>query len=255
MIVYPSDQAANNAANPQGTKVSLQNREENCAPIQGTAEVLAANFFCRFGIPRELRSDQGRNFESHLLRVSQRLGVSKTRTTPLHPQSDGMVERYIKTIEEHLRKFVASHQRDRDERLPLFLLAYRTSIHDTTGLNPASLVFGRELRLPCGLLVAALRRADHPSKESYRLQNDQENEKSALCLKVGASEKMNTQVQLTLKPLTIHQISRKRSPAPNNRATNARRLELTAEGTETESPLPVADCGPILRQGLWIQMD
>jgi hypothetical protein len=33
----------------------------------------------------------------------QHLGVSKTRTTPLHPQSDGMVERYIKTVEEHLR--------------------------------------------------------------------------------------------------------------------------------------------------------
>ncbi|PNF33868.1 hypothetical protein B7P43_G07231 [Cryptotermes secundus] len=32
------------------------------------AEVLVANFFCRFGIPRELHSDQGRNFESHLLK-------------------------------------------------------------------------------------------------------------------------------------------------------------------------------------------
>jgi transposase InsO family protein len=57
------------------------------------AEVLVTNFFCRFGIPRELHSDQGRNFESRLLQeVLQRLGVSKTRTTPLHPQSDGMVE-------------------------------------------------------------------------------------------------------------------------------------------------------------------
>jgi hypothetical protein len=63
-----------------------------------------------------------------------------------------MVERYIKTIEEHLRKVVTSHQRDWDERLHLFLLAYRASTHDTTGLTPASLVFGRELRLPCDLL-------------------------------------------------------------------------------------------------------
>jgi hypothetical protein len=92
------------------------------------AETLVTNFFCRFGVPRELHSDQGRNFESNLLQeVSQRLGVNKTRTTPLHPQSDGMVERYIKTIEEHLRKVVASHQRDWDERLHLFLLAYRAS--------------------------------------------------------------------------------------------------------------------------------
>jgi hypothetical protein len=63
-----------------------------------------------------------------------------------------MVERYIKTIEEHLRKVVTSHQRDWDEGLPLFLLAYRTSTHDATGLTPASLVFGQELRLPYNLL-------------------------------------------------------------------------------------------------------
>jgi transposase InsO family protein len=71
------------------------------------AVTLVTNFFCRFGIPRELHSDQSHNFESHLLKeVLQRLGVSKTRTTPLHLQSDGMVERYIKTIEEYLRKVV-----------------------------------------------------------------------------------------------------------------------------------------------------
>jgi hypothetical protein len=59
-----------------------------------------------------------------------------------------MAERYMKTVEEHLRKVVGSHQRDRDERLPLYLLAYRASTHDTTGLTPALLVFGRDLRLP-----------------------------------------------------------------------------------------------------------
>jgi transposase InsO family protein len=80
------------------------------------SEALVTNFFCRFGIPRELHSDQGRNFESHLLQeVLQCLRVSKTRIMPLHPQSDGMAERYIKMIEEHLRKVVASNQRDWDE--------------------------------------------------------------------------------------------------------------------------------------------
>jgi transposase InsO family protein len=81
------------------------------------AENLVTNFFGRFSIPRKLHSDQGRKFESRLQQeILQRLGVSKTRTTPLHPQSDGMVERYKKTVEEHVRKVVASHQRDLDER-------------------------------------------------------------------------------------------------------------------------------------------
>jgi hypothetical protein len=63
-----------------------------------------------------------------------------------------MVVHYINTIEEHMRKFVASHQIDWNEKLTLFLLAYWASIHDTTGLTTVSLVFGRELRLPCDLL-------------------------------------------------------------------------------------------------------
>jgi hypothetical protein len=63
--------------------------------------------------------------------------VSKTRTTPLHPQSDGMVERYIKTV-EHLWKVVASNQKDWDAMLLLFLLTYQASTHNTTGFTTAS---------------------------------------------------------------------------------------------------------------------
>jgi hypothetical protein len=50
--------------------------------------------FCRLGIPRELDCDQGRNFESRLMQeVLQILGVNKTSTILLHPQSDSVVER------------------------------------------------------------------------------------------------------------------------------------------------------------------
>jgi hypothetical protein len=120
------------------------------------AEALVTNFLCRFGVPRKLHSDQGRKFESRLIQVVlQRLGVSKTRTTPLHSQSAGIVERSIRTAEQHIRKVVASHQRDFDARLPILLHAYRSSTHDTTGLTPGSLAFGRELRVPCDLLFVA----------------------------------------------------------------------------------------------------
>ncbi|UYV70389.1 K02A2.6-like [Cordylochernes scorpioides] len=116
------------------------------------ARVLVDNLICRFGVPLELHSDQGRNFESEIFReLCQVLGIWKTRTTPLHPQSDGMVERFNKNMVEHLSKVVEQNQRDWDRRLPLFLMAYRAAIHETTGQTPAKVMFGRELRLPCDL--------------------------------------------------------------------------------------------------------
>jgi RNase H-like domain found in reverse transcriptase/Reverse transcriptase (RNA-dependent DNA polymerase)/Integrase zinc binding domain/Integrase core domain/gag-polyprotein putative aspartyl protease len=117
------------------------------------AEVLVNNIFCRYGVPLELHSDQGRNFESNVFQnVCRLLGIRKTRTTPLHPQSDGMVERFNRTLENHLRIVVNEHQTDWDRHLPLFLLAYRSAVHETTGQTPASVIFGRELRLPVDLM-------------------------------------------------------------------------------------------------------
>jgi hypothetical protein len=132
--------------------------EAHSVPNQETstvAEAIVINFFCRFGEPQGLYSDQGGDFYSHLIQeVLQCLGVTTTGTKSLHQQSDCMVERYIKTV-KHLREVVSSHQRDWKARLPIFLLDYMTSTHGTTGLTPASLVFGTELRLPCDLLLGA----------------------------------------------------------------------------------------------------
>ena len=97
----------------------------------------------------ELHSDQGRNFESQVFReVCDLLGIRKTRTTPLHPQSDGMVERFNRTLEQYLSKVVNERQDDWDTQISLFLLAYRRSIHNTTVETPSNILFGRELRLP-----------------------------------------------------------------------------------------------------------
>jgi hypothetical protein len=67
-----------------------------------------------------------------------------------------MVKQYVKTVEEHRRMVISMHQRDWDERLPIFLLAYKASTHETTDMMPASMLFMRELHLSCDLLFRAL---------------------------------------------------------------------------------------------------
>ena len=80
------------------------------------ASVLCAEFFCRFGIPAEIHSDQGRNFESVLFReVCDLMGVQKTRTTAFRPQSDGMIERFNRTLGQMLSKVIDPGQGDWDE--------------------------------------------------------------------------------------------------------------------------------------------
>ncbi|KAI4905925.1 hypothetical protein NFI96_009525 [Prochilodus magdalenae] len=107
---------------------------------QTTASRLLGDFFFRFGMPEELHSDQGRNFESQVMaEVCEKLGIVKTRTTPLHPQSDGLVERFNDTLTTQLAMLTGQHQRDWDLHLPLVLLACRSAVQESTGFTPAML--------------------------------------------------------------------------------------------------------------------
>lgn len=74
-------------------------------------------------------------------------GIHKTRTTPLHPESNGMVKRLDKTSIEFVGEHVYSHQEDWDKWIPLFLLTYHTSKHETTEYTPSISILGRKLRL------------------------------------------------------------------------------------------------------------
>ena len=113
------------------------------------AQVVVNEFICRFGTPDTIHTDQGRNFESGLIRdICQLLGVKKTRTTPYHPESDGLVERFNRTLIDMLSMAVSDNERDWDLQLSTLLLAYRTGKHETTGTTPFFLMFGRDPRLP-----------------------------------------------------------------------------------------------------------
>ena len=94
-------------------------------------------------MPAILHSDQGRNFESLLLQQTlDAFGVVKSRTTAYHPQGDGMVEQFNRSLLQMLRLCVCT-QTNWEEFLPLVLFAYRTSVHTSTGTSPFELMCGR----------------------------------------------------------------------------------------------------------------
>ena len=82
------------------------------------AKVLVNEFICRFGVPDSIHTDQGKNLEAKVIQeICHLLGVTKTRTTPYHPQSDGLVERFNRTLLEMLSTTVAD---EHDWDLSLF---------------------------------------------------------------------------------------------------------------------------------------
>ncbi|CAH8445461.1 unnamed protein product [Dicrocoelium dendriticum] len=125
-----------------------------CQNASTVASTIVNEWVARYGAPISLHSDQGAAFESHLMQEMCRLlAIKKTRTTPYHPQGNGLVERTNRTIKAILQSFVERHQSNQwDEALPQCMLAYRASVHSTTGYSPAYLTLSREIRLPLELL-------------------------------------------------------------------------------------------------------
>ena len=117
------------------------------------ARKVVEEFVCRFGVPISIHTDQGRQFESALFQeLCELLDIEKSRTTPFHPQCDGLVERMNRTLENMMSVFISEHQRDWDEIIPFLLLAYRSTIQESTNASPNLLMLGREVFLPVDVI-------------------------------------------------------------------------------------------------------
>lgn len=109
--------------------------------------------FSRVGIPDEILKDQWTNFTSRLMKLLHRqLGITAIKTSPYHPQTDGLVERFNQTLKNMLRKFVSDTGRDSDKWLPFLLFAYREVPQASTGFSPFELLYGWWVQGPLDLL-------------------------------------------------------------------------------------------------------
>ena len=74
-------------------------------------------------MPSVIHSDQSREFENKFMQELL-CGAHKTRTTPHHPESDGMVERFNRTVLMMLAMFAGENLDDWDDLLPVVMMAY-----------------------------------------------------------------------------------------------------------------------------------
>jgi transposase InsO family protein len=125
---------------------------------QVVANFLFEEIFARYGTPREIVSDGGSQFTSHMIgKLMQKYGVKHRVKTPYHPQANEQVEITNKVLENILTKTVASHRRDWAQKLLEALWAYRTTWRNTTGFSPFELVYGKVPLFPVEFEISTLR--------------------------------------------------------------------------------------------------
>ena len=133
------------------------------------ARLLVEEIIPFFGVPEALLSDRGANLLSHLMRdVCTLLGIKKLNTTAYHPQCNGMVERFNRTLKTMLRKHAARFGLQWDRYLSGVLWAYRNTPHDSTGEKPSFLLFGMDLRTPTEAAILPPTPLEPGNVEDYR---------------------------------------------------------------------------------------
>jgi transposase InsO family protein len=116
-------------------------------------KILTEQVFPRFGVPKQILSDRGTEFEGKLMtELCKAMGIDKLRTTAYKPSTNGVVERFHRTLNSMVGKVVSENQRDWDDFLPMVMAAYRATKHDATGFSPNCLMLGREVRAPLDLV-------------------------------------------------------------------------------------------------------
>ena len=102
---------------------------------------------CRHGCIEKLLSDRESHFNNQIIQeLTKKFGIKHRFSTPYHPKTNGLVERFNKTLCEALAK-LGDERKNWDEFIAPTLFAYRTSKQTTTRIDPFYLTYGRKARL------------------------------------------------------------------------------------------------------------
>ena len=133
---------------------------------QSCITALAVAWISRFGVPKDITSDQGACFTSALwTNFAKVIGAQLHHTTSYHPASNGLVERFHRDLKAALRARCTDN--NWIIQLPWVLLGLRTITKDATNASPAEIVYGQPLAVPGDFWPA-----QNPSDEQTRRELD-----------------------------------------------------------------------------------
>ncbi|XP_045119660.1 uncharacterized protein K02A2.6-like, partial [Portunus trituberculatus] len=113
-----------------------------------TAVAFVAGWVSRFGVPLQVVTDRGAQFESELFsELSSMIGFHHVRTTSYHPQANGIIERHHRS----LKSAVMARQDNWYLALPIVLLGYRLT-PNISGYSPFTAVTGAHMMYPSPLI-------------------------------------------------------------------------------------------------------
>jgi hypothetical protein len=129
------------------------------ATAEKVTEFIYEDIICRHGCPKKILSDRGSHFNNNMMKtLTGKFEIKHGFSTPYHPKTNGLVERFNKTLCESLAK-LSENGRNWDTLIPSVLFAYRTKKNSTTKVEPFYLNYGRNARLPMD---------DEENEETYK---------------------------------------------------------------------------------------
>jgi len=138
------------------TMIDRTTRWPEVAPLssisaESCVRAFISTWISRFGVPAVITSDRGSQFTSSVWSgVCAALGIATSNTTSFHPQSNGIIERFHRSLKSSLRARLAGS--DWLSHLPLVLLGLRATPKEDTGFSVSEAVFGSALTLPGEML-------------------------------------------------------------------------------------------------------
>ncbi len=113
------------------------------------AQAFFERWVCRFAAPKQVCSDRGKEFLNKLMdHLFERCNISRLTTSAFHPETNGQVERFNRTMRKFLQKILDNNTLEWEKWLAPLAISYNTQVHQATKFSPFFLTFLHEPNLP-----------------------------------------------------------------------------------------------------------